>query len=329
MTQVQHERPLVAIVVVGYNEKLVTSECLRSLEELDYNPLLVFYVDNDSPDRSLEHIRAHFPKVIAMASGGNLGYCGGNNAGINRALEANAGFVLILNPDTVVCNSRFLTTLVDYMAQHPEVGKVGPKVYLREKGVVQNTILGWPSIWGSFCSVLERLVLNERLPRSQTVTLATDVPSLNGCCLLVRSKALKDVGLYDAGFWGYMDEVDWDWQAEKAGWKRHYVPVESIIHLQKSAGYDFASRANYYMKRNTAIWYAKTGKWLALVAWIGITLSIAVSRAVFAPLLGRSPVKYARFAGNLAVAYAGVVMDALRGKFSQSVHSVGPAGARA
>jgi GT2 family glycosyltransferase len=119
-----------------------------------------------------------------------------------------------------------------------------------------------------------------------------------------------------------MDEVDWDWQAERAGWKRHYVPEESIVHLQKESGYDFASRANYFMKRNTAIWYAKTGKWLSLLAWIAITLPVAVARALLAPLLGRSPLKYARFAVHLATAYAGVVVDAARGKFARPAHSI-------
>lgn len=329
MAGARQERPLVSIVVVGYNDKAVTSECLRSLESLDYRPLNVIYVDNDSPDGSLEHVRAVFPNVIAMPSGGNLGYCGGNNVGIALALDGGAEFVLILNPDTIVCNPSFIATLIDYMLANPTVGKVGPLVYLRKYGVVQNTILGWPSIAGSLFSVLDKLVPAKQLPKSQSVTTPTEVPSLNGCCLLIRADALRDVGLYDAAFWCYMDEVDWDWQAEQAGWKRHYVPVESIVHLQKESGYDFASRANYFMKRNTAIWYAKTGKWLSLAAWIGITLSIAVARALFAPLLGRSPLKYARFTFQLATAYAVVVIDAVRGKFARPARSIVPIQSRA
>jgi GT2 family glycosyltransferase len=284
--------------------------------------LSVIYVDNDSPDGSLEHVRAAFPRVVAVPSGGNLGYCGGNNVGIALALDGGAEFVLILNPDTVVCNPSFIATLVAYMLANPTVGKVGPRVYLRKYGVVQNTILGWPSIAGSLFSILGKFVPAKHLPKSQALTAPTEVPSLNGCCLLIRADALRDVGLYDAALWGYMDEVDWDWQAERAGWKRHYVPEESIVHLQKESGYDFASRANYFMKRNTAIWYAKTGKWLSLLAWIAITLPVAVARALLAPLLGRSPLKYARFAVHLATAYAGVVVDAARGKFARPAHSI-------
>ena len=94
-----HDRPLVAIVVVGYNDKLVVSECLESLKHLDYRPLVVIYVDNASTDASLEHIQITFPAVVAIPSGGNLGYCGGNNVGIVRAVDAGAKFILILNPE--------------------------------------------------------------------------------------------------------------------------------------------------------------------------------------------------------------------------------------
>lgn len=318
MTAPASDRPLVAIVIVGYNEKTIVSDCLRSLRTLDYHPLLVVFVDNDSSDGSLDHVRAEFPEVVAIPSGGNLGYCGGNNVGITRALEANPGFVLVLNADTVVCNPGFLTTLVDYMLAHPTVGKVGPKVYLREHGVVQNTILVWPTIAGSFLSVLGKLVSDGKSLKCESMTVPTEVPSLNGCCLLIRADALRDVGLYDADFWTYVDEVDWDWKADQAGWKRHYVPTESIIHLQKIAGYDFAGRANYYMKRNTAIWYAKNGKWLSMAAWMMITLLAAATRALGAPFLGRSPQRYFAFLGKLIAAYAGVLADLTRGKWLQA-----------
>lgn len=306
----------VAVVVVGYNHRQLVRDCLRSLQTVDYAPLQVIYVDNDSSDGSLDDVRGAFPEVVAIPSGGNLGYCGGNNAGIARALDAGAEFVLILNPDTVVCAPGFVTKLVNYLLAHPRVGKVGPKVYLHEHGKVQNTILGWPSIMGSVRSVLATMSGRKTGLTSDSVAEATEVASLNGCCLLVRAEALRSVGLYDVNFWCYMDEVDWDWRAEHAGWKRHYVPVESIVHLQKTTGYDYASRTNYYLKRNAALWYAKTGKWVSMAAWMLITLTIAMVRAVGAPLVGRSPKQYLSFVGKIAAAYSSILWDLRDGKIT-------------
>lgn len=292
---------LVVVVIVGYNEKHLLGECLPSWGRVTYQPLRLIYVDNGSADGTLEFLSAKFPDVLAKSSGGNLGYCGGNNVGIRLALEAGAEFVLILNPDTVVCNPGFVTTLVEYLRDHPQVGKVGPRVFLRESGHVQKTIMSWPSICGSL------------LARFSSANVTADmqepgeVDVLNGCCVLVRVAAIRDVGLYDEEYWCYGDEAEWDWRADQAGWKRHFVPVDSIIHMQKLAGYDFASRANFLMKRNTALWYLNAGKPLALLGWMSATIAMATARTALAPFRGQSVVQYLQFLAKLARAYVGLL----------------------
>ena len=317
MTNQPPRRPTVYVVIVGYNEKHLIEACFQSFRQVDYTPLRIVYVDNASTDGSLPWAKAEFPDVISMSSGGNLGYCGGNNAGIRKALEDGADFVLILNPDTVVCNPAFIGTLVDYMLARPSVGKVGPMVWLRNKGDVQNTILDWPSLFGSASSYVATALGRTPPRKSEAAKEPVRVPSLNGCCLLVRKEAILDVGLYDEGFWCYMDEVDWDWQAERKGWERHYVPVESILHLQKISGYDFTSRANHLMKRNTAIWYAKTGRSVSMFAWMAITMAIALARTITAPFCGRSMKQYASFVGKLATSYRGVCSDWAAGRYRE------------
>jgi len=321
-------RPLVAIVLVGYGEKGTTAACIASLATIDYASLSIIYVDNASPDDALGHVRSEFPDVLAIPSGGNLGYCGGNNVGIALALERGAAFILLLNPDTVVCNPKFVSRLVDYMRDNPHVGKVGPKVYLRSRDVVQNTILHWPSLAGSVASVLSTLWRSSSRSTSATVTQARDVAALNGCCVLVRAEMIRDVGMLDATFWGYVDEVEWDWRAERAGWKRHFVPVDSIVHLQREGGYGFASRVNFYIKRNTALWYAKTGKWASMAAWMAVTLAIAIARCAASPFLGRSPAEFGRFVVELARAYAGILHGLVRGNRSGGLAGIGTLSAR-
>lgn len=301
-------RPLVAVVIVGFNNRDLLTDCLESLTTMDYRPILVVYVDNASTDGSLELVSARFPAVVSLSSGGNLGYCGGNNVGIRVALENGADYVLILNPDTVVCNPAFLNTLVDYLERHPRIGKVGPRVYLRQPGSVQNTVLPWPSVTSSLCDMLGVRGGRQRHVHSEMLTAPTEVPALNGCCLLVRSQAIREVGGYDGDFWGYMDEVDWDWRADTLGWRRYYVPVDSIIHLQKSDGYDFGSRADFLIKRNTAAWYLKTRRLGSLAAWMASTLAVAMARAGLAPLRGGSFTKQAGFVGRLAAAYGRILV---------------------
>jgi N-acetylglucosaminyl-diphospho-decaprenol L-rhamnosyltransferase len=295
------EAPLVAVVVVGYNERGIVTDCLRSLSMLDYRPLLAIYVDNQSTDGSLVSLAESFPEVVAFTSGGNLGYCGGNNLGITAALDAGARYVLILNPDTVVLNPGFMSTLVNYMQQHPRVGAAGPKVYLRTAGQVQNTILELPSVGNR----VRRLLFGGAAPRavSKSVTTPTRVAALNGCCVLFRCEAIRDVGSFDDDFWCYVDEVDWAARASGHGWESHYVPVESIVHLQKKDGYEFGSRTDFLMKRNTAAWFLKNHKPVSLLVWMTGTLAASTVRVLLAPFRGGSMARTAGFLGKLAASY--------------------------
>lgn len=316
MSNADRSWPLVVAVVVGHNEKHLLGPCFRSMLDAHYAPLRIVYIDNGSADGSLDYVQTEFPDVLAVASGGDLGYCGGNNVGIPLALATGAEFILILNPDTVVLNPDYFSVLVDHMAANPTVGKTGPKVYLHRYGNVQNTVLRWPSIAGTSQSFLRDLLRLRGIPTAAELNEPTEVDSLNGVCVLIRAQALREVGLYDRSFWGWAEEVDWDWRAEKLGWKRHFVPVESIVHLQKTKGYGFTSDSNFFIKRNTATWYAKAHKWLSMLIWMIATLVIAMARCIIAPLQGRSFVEYARFFGRLVAGYAGVLTFVIRSGFT-------------
>jgi len=299
---------LVAVVIVGYNTKDLLVACLASLRTIVYRPLQIIYVDNGSLDGSLDAVRHGFPEVLALDSGGNLGYCGGNNVGIRAALESGAEYILILNPDTTVYDPAFVGKLVDYLRDHPQVGKVGPRVFLRGSEEVQNTVLSWPSV---------RLSVRSRLQRSESTAgpeAARQVDVLNGCCVLVRAAAFEGVGLYDEEYFAYVDEAEWDWRAEAAGWKRHFVPIDSIVHHQKQTGYEFTSRAHFLMKRNTAIWFLNAGKPLSLLAWMAATMSMALTRTIAAPFHGQSFGRYFQFSSQLAVAYGEILGRLFRGQ---------------
>lgn len=297
----------VAAVIVGCNTRHFLPACLGSLLAIEHPKLLVIYVDNASTDGSLDFVKETFPSVMAIASGGNLGYCGGNNVGIEHALGAGAEFVLIQNPDTSVYDPAYVAKLVAYLKEHPTVGAVGPLVYLREPGQIQNTILNWPSIFGSISAVLSGAPIDGVGGRSAATHAVTEVPVLNGCCFLIRSQTLREVGLFDPEFWCYVEEVDWSWRAEQQGWKRHFLPIESIVHHQKKDGYERGSRTEFFMKRNTALWFMKAGRIGSMLAWMVFTLMSAALRVAMALPRPQSLRVQAQFGAALAREYATVV----------------------
>ena len=95
-------QPDVNIIVLNYNGHDYTLECLRSLQHLMYSNVHVIVVDNDSTDGSVETIHTAFPSMTVIETGANLGFTGGNNLGIQYALEHGADYIMLLNNDTIV-----------------------------------------------------------------------------------------------------------------------------------------------------------------------------------------------------------------------------------
>ena len=92
-------RPNVGIVVVNWNNYTDTEECLDELTELAYPEYRVIVVDNGSTDGSGERLEAEFDRFEFVFTGRNLGFGGGCNAGIERAISDGCDYVLLLNND--------------------------------------------------------------------------------------------------------------------------------------------------------------------------------------------------------------------------------------
>src|ERR1700719_4154792 len=112
---------MVAVVVLSWNGREDTLACLRSLAALAAPEPLVIVVDNGSSDGTAEAVRTAFPGVELIETGANLGFAGGNNAGITRALERGASHLLVLNNDIEV-EPGFLNALVEEAARRPDAG---------------------------------------------------------------------------------------------------------------------------------------------------------------------------------------------------------------
>jgi GT2 family glycosyltransferase len=96
--------------------------------------------------------------------------------------------------------------------------------------------------------------------------------------VLVRAAAIRQAGGLDEVVWTYGDEIEWDYRLEKAGWKRVFVPVDSIIHLQREAGYEYGSRSHLLQARNLAYFYHKNRMPGSFSAYCAAALSLGAMR---------------------------------------------------
>jgi len=185
-------REQITIVVLNWNHGAETIACLESLAAADLGGAGVVVVDNGSRDGSVAAIRGRWPDLHVIALPENRGYAGGNNAGMQAALEAGAEGVLLLNNDTRVAPD-FLVPLVEAMNSSPTSAAVASavirldrpemhdvaysEVRFHERDVVQLRGVNVP-VFGNF-------------DRRQLVEVVV------GCCALFRAEALRTVGLFD------------------------------------------------------------------------------------------------------------------------------------
>lgn len=223
--------PLVFIVILNWNGWRDTLECVESCHALTWPNFRVVLVDNDSTDGSEEHLRRQLRDVEILQSGSNLGFAGGNNVGIRHALKNGADYVWLLNNDAVP-DPDALTALVKAMVGEASAGIAGSKIYYHND---PSRIWFAGGIWEK-----GRLRLRHRgahqLDKGQFDTIC-EIGSVSGCSMLVRSAAIRDIGLMDESYFLYWEDVEWCARAGERDYKVLFVPESHVWHkISASAG---------------------------------------------------------------------------------------------
>lgn len=245
--------PLLAIVVLNWNGKEDTLACLESVRHVDCNNFKVIIVDNGSTDGSQRVIRSAFPQHELIEIGVNLGFAGGNNIGIQRALEIASDYILLLNNDTVV-DADILNAFVSAAQRHPEAGAFSARIYFHHQ---PDTIWYAGAIWMPDLSRFTHVGWSKPDNDEEFgVEGVTDYAC--GCAFFVPAKIFREVGLLDERFFLTFEETDWCYRARKAGHPSIYVPTAKLWHkVSASFGGANSPLACYFMTRNSLLWASK------------------------------------------------------------------------
>lgn len=262
-------KPKVSIIVLTFNGLNLTKEELIDISKLETKGLdaETIVVDNGSKDGTEEALSNYkLPNMgyKFIETGANLGFAGGNNVGIKDALDRGADYVMVLNNDTIL-DRNVLVCLTGVLEQDQSVGAVSPKIYFApgfefhkeryDKIDIGKVIwyaggkIDWKNVYGSTRGVDE--VDAGKYDTAQETDFAT------GTCLILRVKALEEVGLFDEKFFMYYEDTDLSQRMKKAGWKVLYYPGALIWHkVAQSSG--IGSELNdYFLTRNRMIFGMK------------------------------------------------------------------------
>ncbi len=216
----------VSVIVISYNTREMTLECLRALaDDMKGMPWELWVVDNASSDGSAEAVKETFPEARVIVNEHNAGFGAANNQAIR---QAQGQYLLLVNSDAFV-QPGAVEALVSHLDAHPGVAVVGPKL-LNPDGSLQQSCYRFPS---PVRAVFEHLLLTAAFPnhpllgdyRDWPHDAARDVDFVIGACMLIRRESLHQTGVFDEDFFMYAEETDLCYRLSRDGWKTTFVTV--------------------------------------------------------------------------------------------------------
>ncbi|HEX7186508.1 MAG TPA: glycosyltransferase family 2 protein [Thermoanaerobaculia bacterium] len=258
----------VAAVLVNWNGAGDTLATLASLDKaVGAEALRVLVVDNGSTDDSVPRIRRERPGLELIETGKNLGFAGGNDVGIRKALEApEVGWVLLLNTDVEV-DPGFLAPLIR-ACEDPSIGAAGPKIFYYDPP---------DRLWAAGGRLRIRETVAVEFGRGEQDgprwSRQRDVTYLTTCCLLIPRDALERVGPLDPAYFINVDDADWCRRALDAGYRLRYVPESRIWHkVAASTAGSYTPTKTFHTGRSNAVWVRRHAGLLGLLSFVAANL---------------------------------------------------------
>lgn len=225
--------PLISIIVVSYNTREMTLECLKSVYAQTREPFELIVVDNASTDGSAAAIKAEFPSIRLVAETENHGFAKANNI---AGTYAQGEFLLLLNPDTIVLDGA-IDRLVSFARRVPEAGIWGGRTLNGDRSLNPTNCWHRMTLWSLCCQLLglssifrESALFNSEGYGGWMRDSERDVDIVTGCFLLIKRKFWERLGGFDLSYVMYGEEADLCLRAQTVGSQPRITPDAQIVH---------------------------------------------------------------------------------------------------
>lgn len=278
--------PELSIIVVSYNTRDITLNCLRSiLKSLTTSPLKyeIIVFDNHSSDDTVTAIKKEFDEtedIRIIKSQDNLGFAKGNNAAVK---SSRGRYLLFLNSDIVVLDQAITDLFTYYKQTQASVHFLGGKL-LNSDNTPQPSCGPFYSIPVIFAALFLRgdyWGLTRYSPEEPR-----KVDWVSGACLLTKKEYFESLGGFDEKIFMYMEEIDLLYRAHKKGYASYFYPQARFIHLGSSS-----SRGRTYpiIQVYTGFLYFYKKHYPQAIFFLRLMLKLKAVTAVFIGRTIRSP----------------------------------------
>lgn len=197
------------------------------------------YIIDNSENRTDAYLNLRNVEYIYNAS--NLGYGTAHNIGIEKAIEMNSSYHIVLNPD-ISFKTGIIDELVSYADEHRDVVYILPKV-IYPNGELQYLCKLLPTPFDLlFRRFLPQIGIirkwNDRYTlRKYGYDEIINPPCLSGCFMFMRVSSLHENNLkFDDRFFMYFEDFDLIRRLHRVG-KTIFYPYVSIVHNHAKDSY--------------------------------------------------------------------------------------------
>ncbi|HKI79994.1 MAG TPA: glycosyltransferase family 2 protein [Ignavibacteriaceae bacterium] len=250
--------PQVSIIILNWNGSQDTMECLKSLNNVTYRNIEIIVVDNGSKEAELRLLEDFLKgkDVTFIKNKTNLGFTGGNNVGIKKALSNKADFILILNNDTMV-SPGFIEPLLSVFNKSENAGIVAPQInYYNNKKLIWSAGGKIDKMRGSGFAISDQYEReNNKIEKS--------VGFVSGCCMLVKREVFEVIGIFDENYFAYVEDTDLCYRTIQDGFKIFVAGNSKIYHkVSRSTIKNLTQLPLYYVTRNRLYFAGKNLNYL-------------------------------------------------------------------
>lgn len=278
------KQAVVAIIVVNWNLKEKTADCLRSLQQVE-TPHQVVVVDNGSTDNSAEYLIQQFPHVTFLVLPKNVGFGAACNMAIRQVLnEQNCDYVFLLNNDATV-HAQTLDKMLQAARQQPEAGILGPKIYYSQRHDV---------LWYAGARCRRGVLAAADTGRGQVdvgqFDTRQEVDFVFGAAMLIHHSVFAEIGFFDPRFFLYLEDMDFCLRAQKAGFRLLFVPNAIVWHYGSASTDRNVTFRKHHQARSTVLFLWKHISIILLPFVLAFWLAVTVRTILMELLWGETAV---------------------------------------
>lgn len=243
--------PKVNIIILNWNGKENTINCLEALKSTTYSNYEIIIVDNGSTDGSVQYFKENYSLIKLIENGKNLGFAEGNNVALREVLKREEiKYVSLLNNDTIV-KPDWLEKLVNALEADEKIGACQPKILsLINPEMIDAVGISINRDGGAFQEGHNEKDLGQ-------YDKITEVFGVCAGAALYRAKMLNQIGLFDKDFFAYYEDVDLAIRARLFGWKSVCVPQAVIFHIHSATLGNDSPFKKYLLERNSYYYVIK------------------------------------------------------------------------